>query len=318
MKKQLISIISGCYNEEKNIVPLYTRIVKVFEKIPYEFELILVDNASTDNSLAEYERLSKKDKRVKILLMSRNFGSPQPSFIAGFKHMKGEAAVLLDSDIQDPPELIPKFLAKWKKGFKVVYGVKEKRKGAGIIMGFSYKAFYYLLNKMSYIKLPINAGEFSLMDKVVINEMLQLGEFEYYVRCLRAYVGYEQAGINYVRDARVMGKSDTNFLKNLWWAKTIIINFSFKPLSYISQVAFFVMLLTCIMIVVDVILYFINRDAPRGIPTIVILILFLGGVQLLSLSVIAEYLARIYMEIKHRPRYIIKRALNISKIQQDH
>ncbi|KKP34962.1 MAG: Glycosyl transferase family protein [Candidatus Roizmanbacteria bacterium GW2011_GWA2_32_13] len=313
MKNNIISVIVACYNEEENIGEMYKRIVNVFKNNKsYDYEIIFVDNDSTDTSEKLYNNLAKKDKKVKIIFMSRNFGSPQSSFLAGLENIKGDASILLHGDIQDPPELIPKFIQKWEKGYEVVYGIRKTRKGYGILMNFFYKSFYYLLQKLSYIKIPLNAGDFSLIDRKVINELLKIEEYDYYLRCLRAYVGFKQIGIEYVRDARKHGKTNENFLTGLWWAKTIIINFSFQPLEFISKIAFLVMSFSFIFIIINIILILIYRNSPPGIPTIVILILFLGGIQLLSLSIIAEYLAKIFLEVKKRPKYIIKRKLNIS------
>ena len=311
MKNKKISVVIASYNEEKNIKEMYDRIVKVFKKIDYKYEIIFVDNNSEDNSGKIYETLVKKNKNVKVIVMSRNFGSPQPSFIAGLEHSTGDAAILFHGDIQDPPELIPQFTEKWEKGFDVVYGIRKTRKGYGFLMNALYKSFYYLLQKLSYIKIPLNAGDFSLIDKKVINELLKIEEYDYYLRCLRAYVGFKQTGIEYIRDSRKQGRSNENFFTGLWWAKTIIINFSFQPLEFISKIAFLVMFFSFIFMVINVTLVLISHNSPRGIPTIVILILFLGGIQLLSLSIIAEYLAKILLEVKRRPKYIIEKKLNM-------
>lgn len=308
MEKKLISVIVTCYNEEGNISNMHQRVRKVFANVErYTFELIYVDNDSTDNSEKILQDLVKTDSRVKAILMSRNFGSPQSSFVAGLKYAKGEAAVLLHGDIQDPPELIPEFLEKWKKGYNVVYGIRKTRKGYGLFWNFFYRSFYYLLNKLAYIKIPLNAGEFSLIDKKVIKELLKIKEYDYYLRCLRAFVGFQQIGIEYIREARTHGKSTESFWSGLWWAKTIIINFSFKPLSWISQLSFLIVLAAFFSIVVFLIYYYFNPNSPRGIPTLFVLMLFLGGIQLLSLSVIAEYMSKIFLEVKRRPRFIIKK-----------
>jgi glycosyltransferase involved in cell wall biosynthesis len=314
MKKRLISIIVPCFNEQGNIEELYVRVKRIFAHLArYTFELIYVDNASTDRSVDRYGKLAKKDKRVKVIIMSRNFGSPQPSFVAGLSYARGDAAVFLHGDIQDPPEMIPKFIMAWEKGYDVVYGVRSSRKGYGWIWNALYKGFYFLLNKLAYIQIPLNAGEFSLIDRAVRRELLQIDEYDYYLRCLRAYVGFRQKGIAYVRDARAHGKSTESLLSGFWWAKTILVNFSFKPLEWISSLAFFVMMLTFVMILINLVMIFAFRDSPRGIPTVVILVLFLGGIQLLSLSVIAEYLAKIFLEVKHRPKYIVKQTINVKK-----
>lgn len=312
MKKRIISIIVPCYNEEGSIGEMYSRVTVVFKHLPkYDFELIYVDNNSTDASEKLFTALAKKDKRVKVILMSRNFGSPQPSFIAGMEYCKGDAAVFMHGDIQDPPEMIGSFIKHWESGYDVVYGVRASRKGYGLLWNLLYKGFYFLLTKLAYIKIPLNAGEFSLCDRRVIKELLALDEYDYYLRCLRAYVGFKQIGIDYVRDARVHGESTESMWTGFWWAKTILVNFSFKPLEWISTLAFGVMICTFVLMGIDLVTIMLFRDSPRGIPTIVILILFLGGVQLLSLSVIAEYLAKIFLEVKRRPKYIVRKTINI-------
>jgi dolichol-phosphate mannosyltransferase len=312
MKNKKISVIVACYNEQDSIDSMYKRIVNVFkDNRKYDYEIIFVDNDSQDNSEAIFNKLAKNDRKVKVIFMSRNFGSPQPSFIAGLKYANADAVVLLHGDIQDPPELISRFIKKWEMGYKVVYGVRKTRKGYGFLMNFFYKSFYYLLQKLAYIKIPLNAGDFSLIDKVVVKELLKIDEYDYYLRCLRAYVGFKQIGIDYVRDMRKHGRSTETFFTGLWWAKTIIVNFSFKPLELISKIALIVMLFSFLLIVINVFMILVYNDSPRGIPTIVILILFLGGVQLLSLSIIAEYMAKIFLEVKRRPRYIIKEKLNL-------
>ncbi len=311
MKTKLLSIIVACFNEEENIEEMYNRVSKVFVpfKKKYDLELLFIDNDSTDNSIRIYQRIIKKDKRVKAICMSRNFGSSQPSFIAGLEHARGDASILFHGDIQDPPEMIPQFVEKWEKGFDVVYGVRKDRKGYGFIMRFFYKFFYYLLNKLAYIQIPLNAGDFSLLDKTVVKELVNIPENDYYLRCLRAFVGFRQVGIPYVRDARAHGRSTESFISGMWWAKTIIVNFSFKPLTWISQLAFFIVIASFLSIIIFMISYYINPNSPRGIPTLFILILFLGGVQLLSISVIAEYISKIFLEVKKRPRYIVRKIL---------
>lgn len=310
MKK--VSLIVACYNESQNIEELYGRVKQTFAKLAkHTWEIIYVDNASTDHSEKIYDHLCRRDKRVKVILMSKNFGSPQSSFLAGLRACCGQAAILLHGDIQDPPEMIAEFIKKWKLGYQVVYGVRTKRRGYGFFWNFMYKAFYFILHKFAYIDIPLDAGEFSLIDRQVINELIKFKEYDYYLRCLRAFVGFRQIGIPYERDARHRGRSTENLLTSFWWAKTILINFSFKPLEWISTLAFMVVILTLLLLVVNLMLMLLFQNSPRGIPTIVFLILFLGAIQLLSLSVIAEYLAKIFLEVKRRPRYIIKKTINL-------
>jgi polyisoprenyl-phosphate glycosyltransferase len=310
--KKIISIIVTCRNEQDNLKEMYKRIQKVFKKLPsYSYEILFVDNDSTDSSLQIYTDLAKQDKKVKVLCMSRNFGSPQPSFLAGLTYSQGMAAVLLHGDIQDPPELIPLFIKEWEKGSMVVYGVRATRHGLSFVMNFLYKAFYWIFSQLSYVKAPLNAGDFSLLDRRVITELLSIDEYDYYLRFLRAYVGFPQIGISYERDAREHGRSEESIVSSFMWAKAFIVNFSFKPLEWISMLAFVVTVGTVFLFIANFIVVILHPGAPRGVPTIVLLILFLGAIQLLSLSVIAEYLAKIFLEVKHRPRYIIKKTLNI-------
>jgi glycosyltransferase involved in cell wall biosynthesis len=314
MKKKCISIIVSCFNEKENIEEMYKRVARVFKNLKaYDYELIYVDNASEDGSEKIYEKLAKADIRVKMILMSRNFGSPQSSFVAGMEYCRGDAAILLHGDIQDPPELIGAFIKRWEEGYEVVYGIRKSRKGYNVFWNILYKGFYYVLNRFAYIRIPLNAGEFSLIDRKVITELLAIDEYDYYLRCLRAYVGFAQIGIPYVRDPRMHGRSSENLKSSLWWAKTILINFSFKPLEWISTIALIVTIFAFGLVVFDVVAFTVADTALRGVPTIVILILFLGGVQLLSLSVIAEYLAKIFLEVKHRPKYIVWKTFNLKK-----
>lgn len=305
----MISIIVGCYNEEKNIRAMYGRLQDVFKNLKEEMEIIYIDNSSTDNSKEIYKELAKKDKRVRALIMSRNFGSPQSSYLAGLKNCKGEAAIIIAGDMEDPPELIPEFIEKWKMGYQVAYGVRLGIEGAPL-RNFLAGIFYKALKKMAYIDVPVNAGDFSLLDRKVINEVIKFDERDFYLRCVRAYVGFKQTGIQFLRGRRQTGTSNANLWTDLWYAKTIILNFSFKPLEWISKLAFLVVILTFFGILVNLIMYFLIPGAPPGVPTIVILMLFLGGIQLLGISIIGEYLAKIFIEIKHRPRYIIEEIID--------
>ena len=307
--KRKISTISACYNEARNIMPLYERLIKALGNFSYELEIIFVDNSSTDNSEEIFRGLAEKDKRVKVLFMSRNFGGPQTSYFAGLQYCSGDAAILLDGDLQDPPEVIPELIKKWEEGYDVVYGIRAKRK-AKILKRLFYKLFYRVFKKLAYIDIPLDAGEFGLMDRKVVNEIADFSENEVLVRGLRAFVGFKQVGVEYVRDDRNAGSSTTSFWQDLKWAKKFIINFSYKPLEWISYVAFFAFLVSCTGILLNFVLYLSNPYSPPGIPTIIFAIFFFGAVQLLSLSIIGEYLSKVLQEVKNRPRYILKEILN--------
>jgi dolichol-phosphate mannosyltransferase len=310
--KKLISIITACYNEEKNIIRGYERIDAVFSHLSeYDFELIFIDNASTDNSRAVFESLVARDSRVKVLIMSRNFGSNQPSILAGMRYAHGACVIIIDGDFQDPPELIPSFIEKWKEGNDVVYGVRKKRKGS-IFRRIGYTCFYRLFRMLSYIDIPLDAGDTSLIDRKVVSVITSLPEKDVYIRGLRSWVGFKQTGIEYIRDDRTAGKTSNSFFANFSWAKKAIVNFSYKPLEFISRIAVMSMLGTGCAAVLYFYWHF-KYGSPQGFSTIVLIMLFLGSVQLLVLSVIAEYLIRIFHEVKNRPPYIVSEILQKEK-----
>lgn len=308
--KKLISVIITGFNEEKNIVLLYNKLSRVATEISYKLEIIYVDNNSTDNSEIILKEIIKKDKRVKAIIMSRNFGSPQPSFIAGLENSKGDAIILLHGDIQDPPELIPKFIKKWEAGYDVVYGIISKREGFGPFTNFWYRLFYYLYQKMSPIHLPRDSSDFSLIDKKVKVEILRFSERDFIFRGIRSYVGFSQIGIPYIRARRKYGISKENFFSNVWWAKTIIFTFSPKPLSYVTRIFTVILIVTFCYFVGFIIKSFLNRELQE-MDLLILFILLSTLLNLFALSLLSEYLSRIFVEIKNRPRYIIKKKYNI-------
>ncbi len=309
MKK--ISIVVACYNESGNIKELYRRIKNIFDSIKYDFELIFVDNASTDNSLMIYQDIVSLDDNVKVLFMSRNFGSSQPSFLAGIKQSVGDAVVIVDGDLQDPPEIINQFIKKWEDGYDVVYAIRKKRKGS-ILRRIGYKCFYRIFRFLSYLDIPLDAGDFSLMDKKVIDVIKILGEKDIYLRGLRSWAGFRQIGVEYTREDRAAGQTSNSFFANFYWAKKAIVNFSYKPLELISRIAFAFFILTFFAACFYFYLYF-KAAAPRGFYTLLMVMFIFGTVQLLALSVIAEYLIRIFQEVKNRPPYIISHVLEKKK-----
>lgn len=308
MSVPVISIVAACYNESGNLYQLYDRICAVFEKIDYDFEFLLVDNVSTDASMIIYQELVARDPRVKVLIMSRNFGDSQPSFLAGIHHALGDAIILLEGDIQDPPELIPQFIAAWKAGSDVVYGVRERRRG-GLVRRIFYYCFYRIFKWLSYLNIPLDAGDFGLMDRRVVEVIKKLPEKDVYIRGLRSWVGFKQVGIPYIRDDRSHGVSTINFFRNFFWAKRAIVNFSYKPLEYISALASMAVLITLIASIYYLYVA-IFIDTPRGFPTLLMALFFFSTIQMLSLSIIAEYLVRIFQEVKARPSYVIDKILS--------
>lgn len=303
-----ISIIVICYRDAGCIREMHKRVTGVMEKITANYELIYVNDASPDNAMEILRELSSKDKRLVVFSHSRNFGG-QAAYTTGLEYCTGDAAILLDGDIQDPPELFPDLVKKWLEGYDVVYGDRVSRKGSKL-WNFFYKSFYRLFQKLAYIKVPVDAGDFGLMDRKVIDAVNSMPERERHIRGLRAWVGFRSIGIPYTRlepwDGR---KSNNSFFWSIIYAKKLILSFSFKPLEWISYIAGAVTVLAAITITFYIVLAFFVPP-PRGFMTLLVMILFFGAVQLLSLSVIAEYLGKIFEEVKRRPKSIVGEAIN--------
>ena len=307
-KKEKLSAVVACYKDEQSIPIMYKRLKETFNKIAVDYEIIFVNDGSPDDSTQILEKLCKKDSKVKAIIHSRNFSS-QNAFTSGMENSSGDAVIILDGDLQDPPEMIEKFYYKWKEGYKIVYGNRVKRE-ASFFLNISYKIFYRIFDKLSYIKIPHDAGDFSLMDKKVVEAINKLPENDRFIRGLRAWVGFKQIGVDYIRPERMFGKSTNNFFKNVNWAKKGIFSFSYLPLEFISYLSYMIILTTFFAIIFYFFYYFINPESPKGITTIILLILFLGGIQLLFLSFISEYIAKILQETKKRPKYIIDKKIN--------
>lgn len=308
LENKMISAVIACYKDGQAIPIMHQRLTDVFRKIGCNYEIIFVNDGSPDNSEEVLAEICQRDPKTTAIFHSRNFSS-QNAFTSGMMQAVGDAVVLLDGDLQDPPELIENFAKKWAEGYDVVYGVREKRE-ATMFLQFAYKAFYRLFQKMSYIQVPKDAGDFSLIDRRVVDLLNAMPENDRFIRGLRAWVGFKQIGIPYTRPERMFGQTTNSLSKNIRWARKGIFSFSYIPLELISYLAYFVVALSGIGIVFYIIAYFLNPDAPRGVTTIMVLILFLGGIQLFSLSVIAEYIGKIFEETKRRPKFIVKNILN--------
>ncbi len=306
-----LSAVIACYNDEKAIPIMHERLTSVFNKINCDYEIIFVCDGSPDNSEKILKEICDQDKKTIAIIHSRNFSS-QNSFSSGMKIASGDAVILLDGDLQDPPEIIEKFVEKWKQGYDIVYGRRVKRE-VGFFLGVAYKLFYRIFNKLSYIKVPHDAGDFSLIDKKAYKNIQSFPEKDIFIRGLRAWVGFKQVGVDYIRPERLFGKSTNNILKNIRWAKKGIFSFSNAPLELISYLAIFVVFLSVIAMMFYIITFFVYPDVPRGFTTMFVLILFLGGVQLLSISIISEYIGKIIEETKDRPKFIIDKIYNDPK-----
>ncbi|MBI2482133.1 MAG: glycosyltransferase [Candidatus Vogelbacteria bacterium] len=309
--KKKISAIIACYCDELAIPIMYERLTKIFKEIGCQYEIIFINDGSPDNSQAVLTAIAEKDKQVVVVTHSRNF-STQNGFISGMTVATGDAVVLLDGDLQDPPEIIKEFVFKWLEGYDVVYGIRTKREATRFLQ-VSYKLFYRLFSKLSYIKIPRDAGDFSLIDRKVVEVLLAMPERDMFIRGMRAWAGFRQIGVPYFRPERMFGVTTNNLLKNIRWAKKGIFSFSYEPLEFIFYLAIITFVIALVGIIAYVSLYFIYPDQPRGITTVIVLVLFFSSIQLLSLSIIGEYLGRIFEEVKQRPKFVVKSILNKPK-----
>lgn len=309
MNRKKLSPIIACYKDEQAIPIMYERLVAVFEKLGVDYEIIFVNDSSPDNSEQVLTELAQNDGKVVVINHTRNFGS-QNAFTSGMKVATGDAVILLDGDLQDPPEVIEQFYYKWIEGFDVVYGVRVKRE-APLLMQLSYKIFYRIFHMLSYIPIPVDAGDFSLLSRKVVDILNNLPEKNRFMRGLRSWVGFKQAGVPYVRPERMFGHTTNSLIKNMGWARKAIFSFSYAPLDFITLLAFISMGISLLFMVIQIVLKILYpASAPKGFASLAVLVLFIGGIQLLCLSIIGSYLAQIYDEVKRRPPYIVKNIIN--------
>ena len=312
MEKQGIKKISpiiACYRDALAVPLMHERLIKTFQRIGCDYEIIFVNDASPDNAREVLAEIAARDQKTVVINHSRNFGS-QNAFTSGMKIATGDAIVCLDGDLQDPPEVIEEFYTKWQEGFDVVYGERIKRE-APLAMQFAYKAFYRVLRSTAYLNIPVDAGDFALLDRKVVNALNSLPENNRFMRGLRAWVGFRQIAVPYVRPERMFGVTTNSLLKNLGWARKAIFSFSYVPIDFITWMAFVVVGASFAGGTVQIFLrLFYPELAPKGFTPLILLILFLGGVQLLCFSIIGAYLSHMYDEVKRRPPFIVESILN--------
>jgi polyisoprenyl-phosphate glycosyltransferase len=310
-ERKRISAIVACYKDEQAIPIMAERLKVTFDRIGVDYEIIFVNDGSPDDTQSVLERLASADKRIKAITHSRNFGS-QNAFTSGMKLASGDGCVLLDGDLQDPPEIIEEFHKKWIEGYDVVYGVRVRREMPRL-WELGYKGFYRIFQTMANITVPVDAGDFSLIDRKVVKVLNQLPERDRFVRGLRAWVGFRQTGVPYVRPERMFGRSTNNLLANMRWARKGIFSFSYVPLEMISLGALFISFLALLAIIAQIIGRILRPDIPQGFATTIVVSLFLGAINLLSLSFIAEYIGKMFEEVKQRPHFIVSRLLNFDE-----
>ncbi len=298
-----VTAVVACYKDNLAIPVMHERLKATFEKMKIDYQIVFVNDNSPDDSEEVIRAVSRSDRRVLGISHSRNFGS-QSAFRSGMELATKNACVLLDGDLQDPPELIEQFVAKWREGFDVVYGRRGRREGT-LFMRLAAKLFYRVFDYFSYIRIPHDAGDFSLLDRRVVQWILNCPERDFFLRGVRSFVGFKQTGVDYYRPARRFGASTNDLIKNIGWAKKGILSFSNTPLNILSSAGISLFLLTIVLAAAQTAMRLLYpAAAPRGITTVLLAILFFGSMNLLGIAVLGEYIAKIFEEVKRRPHFI--------------
>lgn len=301
-----ITLLVAAYNEEASLPTLHSRLCEAIKSCDAEFEMLYIDDGSTDTTWALLEKIAESDSRVAIIRLSRNFGK-EAALTAGLDHVAADtsALIILDADGQDPPELIPEFIAKWREGFDVVYGTRSEREGESWFKRATSAAFYRVINSLSNIAIPADTGDFRLLSRNVLDALSQMGERQRFMKGLFAWVGFRQTALHYTRQARIAGASKFNYWR-LWnLALEGITSFSTAPLRLATYIGLLTALLAFIYGLWIVLKTLVWGDNVQGWPTMMTVILLLGGMQLMALGMVGEYLGRLYMETKRRPLYLI-------------
>jgi len=311
MVKIRYSIVAPCYNEEGNLLELHRRITEVMDKTGEPWELVLINDGSIDRTSELMQALHQSDPRVHYLDFARNFGH-QIAVTAGVDYAQGEAVIIIDADLQDPPELILKMIDKWKEGYQVVYAVRAERKGESWFKLFTAKLFYRIIYRITDVDIPLDTGDFRLMDRKVVDALKQMQERHRFIRGMTSWVGFKQTGVTYTREERFSGQTKYPFRRMLKFALDAVTSFSFFPLQMAMYLGFTIAGLSGLGAFVVIIARLFgdpNNQPFFGQATTLVMVLFLGGVQLISLGIIGEYLGRIYDEVKGRPMYIVNEAV---------
>lgn len=301
------SVIAPIYNEVENIPELSRRVRAVMEQTGEVWELLLVDDGSTDGSTEQIQQLAEEDPRVVPVIFARNFGH-QIAVTAGLDYSRGEAVIIIDADLQDPPEVMLDLIVKWREGYQVVYAVRSKREGESWFKLFTAAVFYRLIQRITDVNIPMDAGDFRLMDRSVVNVLNSMRERHRFLRGMSVWVGFKQIGVEYERAARLSGETKYPLRKMIKFASDAITGFSYFPLQVAMYLGFVSAGISILAIPVVIALRLAGSQAFFGQASALIAVLFLGGVQLISLGILGEYIGRLYDEAKGRPLYIVTEA----------
>jgi glycosyltransferase involved in cell wall biosynthesis len=312
MKSVTFSVAVPVYNEIESLPELYRRVREVMDGLDEPWELVLIDDGSTDGSTDLIRSLADDDKRLRPVIFARNFGH-QIAVTAGLDYSRGEAVVVMDADLQDPPEVIPDLIAKWREGYEVVHAVREEREGETLFKKTTAALFYRLINRITDVDIPLDTGDFRLLDRAVVDTLNKMRERHRFPRGMAAWIGFRQVGVPYRRAARFAGETKYPFRKMLRLALNAITGFSYFPLQLATYFGFVCTGISLIAIPVVIALRLAGSQAFLGQATTLIAVLFLGGVQLISLGILGEYVGRLYDEAKGRPLYVVRDAPEDSK-----
>ncbi|MGE7614041.1 glycosyltransferase family 2 protein [Paenibacillus sp. NPDC101420] len=305
-----MSIIVPMYNEGENVNVFYEKLTQILVSQSYDYEIICINDGSKDDTMERLRSLANRDRRIKVINLSRNFGK-EIAMSAGLKYSKADIVIPIDADLQDPPEVIPLLIEKWKEGYDVVYATRIKRDGETWLKKATAHTFYRIMGKMTRFEIPADTGDFRLMTKQVVEALNQLPEQHRFMKGLFSWVGFKQTSVTYYREPRYAGKSSFNYWK-LWnFAIEGITSFSFAPLQFATYLGLLIAVLSLVYATYLVIATVTLGNPVPGYPSLMVAILFFGGVQLITLGVIGEYIGRIYNESKRRPLFLVKEELNI-------
>jgi dolichol-phosphate mannosyltransferase len=304
---RLLSVVAPMLDEEELAEEFYTRVCSALGELP--FELVVVDDGSTDRTPAILERLASNDPRLRVVTLSRSFGH-QTALTAGLDHARGDAVVMMDADLQDPPEVIPSLLERWRDGSDVVYAVRDSRVGESAFKLTTARLFYRLMSRLSSIELQENAGDFRLIDRRALEALLAMRERNRYLRGMTVWVGFTQSAVPYERDARYAGETKYTLRKMLKFSLDAVSSFSHVPLQLATVLGFAISAVAFVMVPVIIVLK-ATGNYLAGFSTITIAILLLGGVQLITLGILGEYVGRVYDEVKGRPLYFVRSRRNV-------
>ncbi len=300
-----VSVVIPVYDEQENLTQLYERLTAVLERCEPSFEIIFVNDGSRDGSADKLRDMGAKDCRVMVVELARNFGH-QVAISAGLDYALGQAVIVMDADLQDPPEVLPEFIKKWHEGYEVVYAIRQHRK-EGWFKRVAYKLFYRVLQRVANITIPLDSGDFCIMDRRMVDLLNGMPERNRFVRGIRSWVGLRQVGLEYDRQPRYAGKPKYTLSRLMYLALDGLVSFSFLPLRTITLVGFMVSLVSIVLALIYAIQKLTVGLSPAGFATTIVAILFLAGVQLITIGVIGEYVGRIFEEVKQRPLYVVRR-----------